>query len=135
MYEEKPTYLRKAALLNIHERTPLMFVYDCDIYANEFSENWDNIGGNNSASCAMNFAYLARPLAIYLFGFDMTVSYWYPNYSWNPKPRRGLGHWVKQFDRARSQCDFQGIEVINVSDVSLIKAFKTVTPKEFNSRR
>lgn len=134
LHEAKPTYIRINAMQNISDRPPFLSTFTCDNKSVVLSEMWDHINGTNSASCALNVAYLARPISIYLFGFDMIGGYWYPEYSWAGKKKRGVLAWAKHFDTAKKQFRAVGIEVINVSHVTQIESFRKMTPKEFNSR-
>lgn len=134
IHEAKPAYIRINAMQNIPDRPPFLTTFTCDNKSVVMSETWEQIDGTNSASCAMNVAYLARPITVYLFGFDMVGDYWYPKYSWAGKKKRGVLSWAKQFDTARDQFRSAGIEVINVSHVTQINSFRKMTPKEFNVR-
>lgn len=127
VHEAKPTYLRDAAIKNIPDRPDWMHPFVCDISKPDLTEDWGSIHGNNSGFCALNFAYLARPKRIYLFGFDMVGGYWYPRYSWQGKKGGArLGTWAREFGTAAGQLLKAGVEVLNVSPTSVVTAFKKI---------
>jgi len=129
--ETKPTYLRDVAVKNIGDRPEWLNLFTCDVTKHDLTEDWGSVHGDNSAFCALNLAYLARPKKIFLFGFDMSGGYWYPTYSWQANKGDGrFRAWAKEFGTGARQCIKAGIEVLNVSQVSQITAFKKISQEE-----
>lgn len=130
-HEAKPAYIRTAALKLIEDRPAWLREFECDIHNLSMSESWTALNGNNSGFCALNLAYLARPRKIYLFGFDMTGSYWYPKYSWQgSKGGARFGKWAGEFVTAARQLASIGVEVVNVSPISEIRVFRKIQDLE-----
>lgn len=106
------------------------------------------LNGTNSGMCAVNRAYQLKPKVLWLFGFDCQEGpkgekHWYVDYdligkdgrptSGGTSPKK-LSEWARQYDGIAATCRGAGIEVINVSDRTLITSFKTMGSAEFNKR-
>lgn len=131
-------HIRSLALKNKPERPDWMRVFDCDVAGITLSETQQVLNGANSGMCGLNLAYTMKPRRIVLVGFDMQPGpngepYWHAPYPWASKNGATKpGHferWIRQFDHAARQCADAGIEVLNVSDRSLITAFTRVKPE------
>jgi hypothetical protein len=146
------TYLRRGAMQNLDKRRreqafirpfennnkPITYRGDTS-----FSNVPATLNGNNSGVNALNLAYILRPKRLFLFGFDMCRHpngnpYWYPPYEWTKtegpvqggtKPAR-YEQWAREFNDIALLFAEIGTEVINVSDVSRIRSFRRVTPRE-----
>lgn len=93
--------------------------------------------GKNSGFAALNLAYHCKPRRIFLFGFDLTIppganEHWYETYEWR-QPRKnynGYKSWAQDHDHAAPLFKQAGIEVYNVSNISLINSYKVITVDE-----
>jgi hypothetical protein len=92
-------------------------------------------GGNSGFQC-LNLAAQFGGKRILLVGFDMRVDlgeHWharhYPPLS-NPHPNDNLPRWRRAIDGAHERLKQAGIEVINCSPVSMLKAYPKMTIAE-----
>ncbi len=120
--------------------------FRCDEKTVIFGPQPDLLNGSNSGVVALNLAWLLRPQALFMFGFDMQrgprgESHWYPNYEWrtesNPKGTSVpvLNRWAGEMNAVRWQMERAGIRVLNVSSRSKIEAFQRVTPRALGMGR
>ena len=92
--------------------------------------------GGTSGFGALNLAYILKPSAIFLFGFDYTRvdGEWHANESHyiakrHQNPIRWK-QWAKSYDTAAGQLKDAGIPVFNASPDSTVEAFPKVTHDE-----
>lgn len=110
-----------------------------DPYSYSLSEIKGRINGRSSGFCALNYAVLCKPKAIYLFGFDLRQDnnkrcHWYKEYEWSPKGKPSVyPMWRWDFENAAKQCRTLRVPVYNVSNISLITGFEVVEPRDFKS--
>lgn len=120
---------------------PWVTVYQCDHRSHLMSDEPGRLNGTNSGGVALNLAYSFRPRKVYLFGFDYTASpkgahHWFANgetgrvgdYPIHPNRYR---NWALEFDHVAPQFSVKGIEVVNVSSISLVRAFRKVAPADY----
>ncbi len=109
-----------------------LWLFKCDHESNHLTDISGHLNGKNSGYCALNLAYQMKPKKVYLFGFDMQGSYWYPPYPWckNKDKTRILPEWPVAFQEAKVVFDKAGIEVFIVGE-SKIDAFPKITYEEF----
>ena len=134
-------YIRRAALANIPIRPTFLAPFENDHKSVDFTpRGTSRLNGTNSGACALNLAANFNPRRILLFGFDMNRSpqgdaYWYPPYEWGkPKGNTGAGTyeaWAAEFEQIAAQFKARGVEVVNCSPSSAIKAFPKADPKGF----
>jgi hypothetical protein len=92
--------------------------------------------GGNSGFQALNLAAQFGARRILLVGFDMRIdlgSHWHPPHYpplSNPHDRDNLPRWRKAIDGASECFSALGIEVINCSDVSMLKSYPKMTIEE-----
>lgn len=150
-----PSYVRKSALQNLDWRGfPWVRCFECDHetvqFAGEeqhrisetFSENPGTLNGTNSAACAQNLAYLMSPRELYLFGFDLQrgpagQTHWYPPYPWAPGGATTSGkyrEWSRQHAKMALQFESIGCRVRNVSNRSLIEAYRVCWLEDLQRR-
>lgn len=136
-----PTYLRRSAVQNVNPRWPWCHVFDNDNARDcALSEHPNQLNGFNSGVCAINLAYIWRPRRILLFGFDAVrgragEKYWYPPYPWSyTTSDTRYAEWADQFALIARTCEEVGIEVLNVSPKSRIKAFRQVRFDDIDER-
>lgn len=104
--------------------------------ADGLSEQWHTFYAKNSGFMALQYAYLMKPKRIYLFGFDLTThqgkEHWYPGYEWRREHKeiKTAKEWAADHDLAAVQCKAQGIEVFNVSQISIITAYPQIEYRE-----
>lgn len=116
------TYARTAACRGALADPPSwLHPFECKNEESEFGQDTDHLNGPNSGHCALNLAFLMKPVRIDLIGFDMrrgpkNEAYWYPSYSW---ARVGGGtsntryaEWAAMFEHGLRQCSDAGIEVV-----------------------
>lgn len=135
-------YLRPNNVLNIIERPDWLHVYKCDHRSHVMSDEPGKLNGTNSGGVALNLAYQMRPKTLYLFGFDYRPG---PKSEWHwfehgvGKDVVGAysiqagryGGWARQFDAAGPMFKSKGIDVVNVSDISVVRAFRKLSPRDF----
>lgn len=86
-------------------------------------------GGGNSGFQALNLAVQMGARRIILIGYDMTDSgraHWYGRNGWkgaNNPDSTNYRRWMKAFESARPVLDGMGVEVVNVSPITALKAF------------
>lgn len=103
-----------------------------DTYVNDIQMNEPGVvgGGRNSGFQAFNFALQCGARRILLVAFDMRGDHWYGRNQW-PKSHNASDHdkakWAKHFDDAAPVVRSLGVEVVNASMVSVIKAFPKKT--------
>lgn len=134
----KIAWLRRSACKNIPAQD-WVEVFENDHTSTDFAESRGTLNGTNSGFCALNLAYQLRPDRIFLFGFDMNRSpegrpYWFADYPWaKPGGATSGGKyqaWASQFEAAARAFKIAGIEVLNASPSSAIKAFEKIAPEE-----
>lgn len=133
-------FIRRSAMKNL-QVWPGLTVFDCDHQSTVMSEADGVLNGTNSGMCALNLAYQLRPKRIFLFGFDMSRGpagepYWFASYPWAPAgatPNGRYAAWAKQFDPAAKACRRAGIEVLNVSPLSTVDAFRRIAPVDLEA--
>ncbi|MDP3495663.1 MAG: hypothetical protein Q8R82_21360 [Hyphomonadaceae bacterium] len=87
-------------------------------------------GGGNSGFQALNLAAQFGATRVLLLGFDCqdrSGVHWYGRNSWNGGSNPGktnFSRWIKAFANAAKDLSDRGVEVINASPISEIKAFK-----------
>jgi hypothetical protein len=109
-----------------------------DVRGNELLlEQAGHIGaGGNSGFQALNLAVQFGAARILLVGYDMRVDlgeHWHPRHYpplSNPHPRDNIPRWIKALDGADLLLKEMGIEVINCSSVSALKAYRKATIQE-----
>lgn len=134
------SFVRRSAMKNLSP-WPNLTVFDCDNESTEMSDVAGILNGTNSGMCALNLAYQLRPKRIFLFGFDMSRGpagepYWFANYPWAPAgatPNGRYAAWAKQFHPVAEACRRVGIEVLNVSPLSAVEAFRRIAPAEMEA--
>lgn len=90
------------------------------------------LASGNSGYSALNFAYLLKPKRIILLGCDgQQNGYFYKAKTGDPKQGQ-LKDMRKMFYSAKKQLDDAGIEVVNLSNETVIDFFKTDHPKNLN---
>jgi hypothetical protein len=114
--------------------------YECDINQREFGQDDENLNGRNSGACALNLAYVRRPTALFLFGYDMGLSpdgkaHWYPHYPWSKGRQGNTGHqtylkWASDCVEYKKQFDAIGCRVYNVSKGDTLGTFERVSAEE-----
>lgn len=116
-------------------------VYQCDYKSWRMSDEHNRLNGTNSGGVALNLAYSFKPRKVYLFGFDYCPSpkgahHWFANgetgrvgdYPINPNRYR---NWAFEFDAVAPQFSERGIEVVNVSSISFVRAFRKIAPADY----
>ncbi|MEN6621482.1 MAG: hypothetical protein ABFD50_08045 [Smithella sp.] len=118
---------------------------DVDHTRSGMGETWEKLKAKHSGAMALNIAYLMRPKRIYLFGFDHTgvpnggneSEHWYGKYPWRPH-RKSFNHqyeWIVDHRVCAEQFHDKGIEVFNVSQLSMINVYKRIQFKEIEELR
>lgn len=113
--------------------------FECDHGSFVMSDQPGVLNGSNSGMCALNYAFQLKPQRLYLFGFDMQRGpkgqpYWHKTYEWRPEGATKPGKyrdWVPQFDCVATQFKRAGIDVKQVNNRSMIKAFPKIGYKQF----
>lgn len=135
-------HLRPNAVLNIPDRPEWLRVYQCDHRMHIMSDEPGRLNGTNSGGIALNLAYQMRPKRLYLFGFDYRPGpknewHWFEHtgktdtvgaFSIHANRYRG---WAQQFSDAGPKFKARGIQVLNVSDISMVTAFPKISPRDF----
>lgn len=140
-------WLRKAAAQNHPGEWPWLHRFANDHTMAVFSEDPSILNGTNSGGCALAWAYAHRPKTVYLFGYDLRSGpngegHWY-----GKNEPRGIAEvgsapihepryagWAREYDAGPvRQFKAAAIEVINVSDISLIRGFRRLSPAQFNA--
>lgn len=86
-------------------------------------------GGGNSGFQALNFAVQLGARRIILVGFDMTDSggvHWYGRNTWKQANNPDISNfrrWSSAFDAARPALDEMGVQIVNASPITTMKAF------------
>lgn len=136
-------WLRPNNILNIPERPDWLKVYNCNHRSHLMSDEPDTLNGTNSGGVALNLAYSLKPRMVYLFGFDYRPGprgewHWFETTgatntvgAFTIHPGRYAG-WAREFSDVALQFRLKGIEVLNVSAISTVTAFRKITPKEFS---
>ncbi len=92
--------------------------------------------GGNSGFQAINLAVQFSAYRIILVGFDMRVDlgeHWHPRHYpplSNPHPNDNLPRWRRAIDGVADTLKILGVDVINCSPVSLLKAYPKMTVQE-----
>lgn len=92
--------------------------------------------GGNSGFQALNLAVQFGVYKILLIGFDMRVDlgeHWHPRHYpplSNPHPNDNIPRWRKAIDGAADTLKILGVDVLNCSAVSLLKAYPRMTVQE-----
>ena len=142
-----PTYLRRSAVQNLHDKIsgrPWINIFDCDNESFSMTHAPYTLNGTNSGMCALNRAYKIATKEVYLFGFDMCLGpdgekHWYPDYDWPYQLKPGkLREWSPQFARVGQQFRDRNVQLFNVSNRTQITGISTVwlwTLARFNENR
>lgn len=134
-------YLRPNNVLNIIERPDWLHVYQCNHRTHIMSDEPGVLNGTNSGGVALNLAYAMRPKSVYLFGFDYSApnghNHWFAKGETGrvgdyPIHANRYRNWAREFDDVGRQFEARGIDVVNVSAISIVTAFRKIAPKEFN---
>jgi hypothetical protein len=98
--------------------------------SNDISEKFGTVGaGGNSAFQAMNLAVQLGATGIMLVGIDCGGEHWHGRHAGpctNPQESNFI-RWRKAFDGAKPKLDAMGVDVVNCSPVSTIKAYPKMT--------
>jgi hypothetical protein len=135
-------WFRRNNVCNIHERPEWLTIYKCNHKTPVMSDEIGTLNGTNSGGVALNLAYHLRPKVLFLFGFDYRKG---PKSQWHwfeAKADTGVvgahsihegryANWAREFDQVGPQFKASGIDVVNVSETSLVTAFRKISPKEF----
>lgn len=116
-------------------------VYQCDHRQHTMSDEPGKFHGTNSGGVALNLAYQMKPKVLFIFGFDYCPSA-SGSHHWFAKGETGrVGDypihsgryygWARQFDDVGPQFEAKGIDVVNVSVHSVVRAFRKVSPNDF----
>ncbi len=136
------TYLRPNNVLNISERPDWLTVYKCDHKQFAMSNEPGRLDGTNSGGIALNLAYSMKPKTVFLFGFDYCRGrkgqwHWFEKHQATDAMGNAAIHerryagWAREFELPARQFQQAGIDVINVSDISAVKAFRAISPSTF----
>lgn len=90
-------------------------------------------GGGNSGFQAVNVAVNAGARRIGLLGFDYCGRHWHDDHPpalRNPSTNQLL-KWREHFDNAAPGLAARGVEVVNLSSVSALRAYPVETPESF----
>lgn len=134
--------LRRHAALNINGAWPWLERFHCDHKTALLSDEPGRLNGTNSGGCALNYAYKLRPKQIFLFGYDLRhgpkgENHWFAKNTENAEVGSAHIHggryagWAREYNATAGQFRDAGIEVVNVSDISLVTAFRKISPREF----
>ena len=99
-------------------------------------QNTGEVGwGGNSGYQALNLAAQMRPSRIYLVGYDMRLDYGLHWHGDHPEPmhnpqEKNLKRWKRCLEQAHKSCRNMGIEVINCSLHSALRAYPKMTLQE-----
>lgn len=137
-------WLRPNNVLNITDRPDWLQIYRCNHRTHIMSDEAGVLNGTNSGGVALNLSYSMRPKTVYLFGFDYRPGphgepHWFENSgntgvvgAFSIHNRRYAG-WAKEFDAAGRKFIAAGIDVVNVSDTSIVRAFRRLSPSAFGA--
>lgn len=115
-----PTWIRRAAMKNIHHRPFWVTVFENDHTSAQMSDQRGVLNGTNSGLCAVNLAYQMRPALIRLYGMDLANGpnrerHWHPDYEFKTAGKGTsdgtFRNWRADMDSAIAQCAAKGIEV------------------------
>lgn len=96
--------------------------------------------GGNSGFQALNLAVQFGAKKILLIGYDMTIAHgehWHARHPMplsNPHPQQNLPRWRKSLDGSAGRLRALGVEVVNASPVSELKAFPKMSVEEALAR-
>lgn len=137
-------WLRRSACKNLPEEFPWLRKFENDHTRSEFSAEPDTLHGTNSGGCALALAYALKPRTVYLFGYDLRPGPKGQGHWYGKNEPRGVAEvgsapihtpryasWAKEYHTPSLQFRVAGIDVVNVSDTSLITAFRKISPREF----
>lgn len=88
-----------------------------------------HMGGGNSGFGALNLAFLKGARRIILLGYDLISAgvHWHSGYAWQGAANSKMYlSWAERFDQVALQLASNGVEVLNASPVSAIKAFPKI---------
>lgn len=131
-----PVWVRLSACKNVKTEPNELWIFSNDHTSTVMTDESATLNGTNSAMCALNLAYVARPKRLYLFGFDCMQGpggkhYWYPPYPWaTPKPGK-LRDWSRQYGGIAQQLKERGVSVFNVSHRTALTCFPIISFKQF----
>lgn len=135
-------WIRRSAMKNIGP-SPKIRVFDNDHISTVMTDEHMRLNGTSSGMCALNLAYQLRPDRVYLFGFDCNrspegLAYWHAPHPW-AKPVGATGAaryavWAAEFALIAPQMAMVGIEVLNMSETSAIKAFAIGPIKDYRRK-
>lgn len=116
-------------------------VFQCDHKQHRMSDEAGRLNGTNSGGVALNLAYSLQPKKLYLFGFDYRPGpkmemHWFATGETGrvgdyPIHTGRYSGWARQFNDCAAQFKAKGIDVANVSDTSVVQAFRKVSPSAF----
>jgi hypothetical protein len=129
-------------LKNLPEWKPeWVSVFQCDHKQHRMSDDPGQLNGTNSGGVALNLAYSMRPKKVYLFGFDYRPGpqrqmHWFANGETGrvgdyPIHENRYRNWAREFSDVALQFRAKNIEVVNVSSISLVTAFRKVSPADY----
>lgn len=140
-------WARESAARNLPRDVPFLNRFKNNHLTAIFSDDPNTLNGTNSGGCALAWAYARRPKTVYLFGYDLRPGprgegHWYGRNE--PRGVAEVGSapihearyagWAREYDdRPSKQFRDAGIEVVNVSDNSLIRSFRRLSPGKFNA--
>lgn len=136
-------FLRRNNVCNIAERPDWLTIYKNDHKSFVMSDETNTLNGTNSGGVALNLAYSLKPRQLLLFGFDYRRGPKGQFHWFEPSTNTGVvgayaihdnryRNWAREFEYAGEQFRRAGIEVLNVSDTTVVTAFKRVSPKEYS---
>jgi hypothetical protein len=98
--------------------------------SNDISDKFGTVGaGGNSAFQAMNMAVQMGATGIMLVGCDCGGEHWHGRHAGpchNPQESNFI-RWRKAFDGVKPKLDAMGVDVVNCSPISKIKAYSKLT--------
>jgi hypothetical protein len=116
-------------------------VFQCDHKSHRMSDEPGKLNGTNSGGVALNLAYQMQPKKLYLFGFDYRPGpkqemHWFARGETGrvgdyPIHTGRYGNWAREFNDVGLQFRAKGIDVVNVSSISLVTAFRKMSPAEY----
>lgn len=120
---------------------PWLTVFQCDHKSHRMSDEPGRLNGTNSGGVALNLAYSMRPKKVYLFGFDYCPGpkrqmHWFANGETGrvgdyPIHENRYRNWAREFSDVALQFRAKNIEVVNISSISLVTAFRKVSPADY----
>jgi len=116
-------------------------VFQNDHKSHRMSDEPGRLNGTNSGGVALNLAYSMQPKKLYLFGFDYRPGpkqemHWFAQGETGrvgdyPIHNGRYANWAREFSDVGLQFRAKGIEVVNVSPISLVTAFRKISPSDY----